>query len=204
LWWSGHVDKNIVEKPILAGQNSKNDKVQLWLVLGCSFPKVLSARRRRMSELTDFLMARGYLRVPLSRSGVGHFHTVGILNGRRVEVMVDTGASVTCVAMSVVQLLGLRSEWLNREAGGAGGALDQYVVEGAILQLGAFVTRPAQVAGLDFEQVNAPLRAQGSAEVDLILGADVFDAYEAVIDFPSLSLFLRAVVAEPGTQGEPT
>lgn len=151
-----------------------------------------------MRELTDFLTARGYLRVPLTRSSVGHFHTAGTLNGRPVEVMVDTGASVTCVAMSVVQALGLRSEWLNREAGGAGGNLDQYVVEGTVLQLGSFVTRPARVAGLDFEQVNAPLRAQGSTEVDLILGADVFDAHAAVIDYPSLSLFLRAVEAEPG------
>lgn len=152
-----------------------------------------------MSELTDFLTARGYVRVPLRRSGVGHFHTDGTLNGRPVEVMVDTGASVSCVAMSLVQALGLRSEWLNREAGGAGGALDQYVVEGAVLQLGSLAMRPARVAGLDFGQVNAPLRAQGSAEVDLILGADVFDAHAAVIDFPSLSLFLRVADAEPGS-----
>lgn len=155
-----------------------------------------------MSELTDFLTARGYRRVSLTRSGVGHFHTAGTLNGRPVEVMVDTGASVTCVAMSVVQALGLRSEWLNREAGGAGGALDQYVVEGAVLQLGSLAARPDRVAGLDFEQVNAPLLAQGSAVVDVILGADVLDAHAAVIDYPSLSLFLRAVEAEPGAAAD--
>lgn len=77
-----------------------------------------------MSELTDFLTAHGYVRVPLRRSVVGHFHTDGTLNGRPVEVLVDTGAATTVLAMSVVQALGLRSEWLNREAGGAGGPLD--------------------------------------------------------------------------------
>jgi hypothetical protein len=46
---------------------------------------------------------------------------------------------------------------------------------------------------LDFEHVNAPLRAQGSSEVDVILGVDVFDAHAAVIDYPSQSLFLRGV-----------
>ena len=56
-----------------------------------------------MTELTDFLTARGYLRVPLTRSGVGHFHTAGTLNGRSVEVLVDTGAACTVVAMSVVE-----------------------------------------------------------------------------------------------------
>ena len=99
--------------------------------------------------------------------------------------------------MSVVQAVGLRSEWLNREAGGAGGALDQYRVDGAVLQLGSLIPRLAGPAGLDFEHVNAPLRANGSTEVDVILGADVFDAHAAVIDYATESLFLKAVAAEP-------
>jgi hypothetical protein len=77
------------------------------------------------------------------------------------------------------------------------------MVEGAVLQLGPFAARPGRVAGLDFEQVNAPLRAQGSAAVDVILGADVLDAHAAVIDYPSLSLFLRATEAEPGAAADP-
>lgn len=145
-----------------------------------------------MSELTDFLIAHGYVRVPLRRSVVGHFHTDGVLNGHPVEVLVDTGAAVTVVAMSVVKAAGLRWDWLNRDAAGAGGALDQYRVEGAALQLGSFTPRLAGPAGLDFEHVNAPLVANGSAEVHVILGADVFDAHAAVIDYATQSLFLKA------------
>jgi len=44
--------------------------------------------------------------------------------------------------------------------------------------------------------VNAPLRAQRSTEVDVVLGADVFDAHAAVVDYPGQSLFLKAVPAE--------
>ncbi len=145
-----------------------------------------------MSELNDFLTARGYVRVPLTRSVVGHFHTTGTLNGRPVEVLVDTGAACTVVAMALVQTLGLRSERLDEDAGGAGGALAQFRVDGAELRLGTFVPRVAGPVGLDFEHVNAPLRAQGSAEVDVILGADVFDAHAAVVDYAGQSLFLRA------------
>ena len=149
-------------------------------------------------DLADFLTAHGYLRVPLTRSGVGHFHTAGTLNGRPVEVLVDTGAACTVVAMSLVQELGLRSEWVDSGAGGAGGAdLDQFRVFGADLRLGSFVPRLAGPVGLNFEHVNAALRAQGSAVVDVILGVDVFDAHAAVIDYPSQSLFVRAVAAEP-------
>jgi len=46
--------------------------------------------------------------------------------------------------------------------------------------------------------VNAPLRANGSAEVDVILELDGFDAHAAVIGHATRSLFLRAVPAEPG------
>lgn len=156
-----------------------------------------------MSELADFLTARGYQRVPLTRSGVGHFHTAGTLNGRPVEVLVDTGAACTVVALSVVQELGLRAERVDYEAGGAGGALDQYRIDGADLRLGLFAPKLVGPAGLDFEHINAALRAQGSAEVDLILGVDVFDAHAAVIDYPSQSLFLKAIAAEPGTTPDP-
>lgn len=45
--------------------------------------------------------------------------------------------------------------------------------------------------------VNALLRANGSAEVDVILGADVFDPHAAVIDDATESLFLKAVTAAP-------
>jgi hypothetical protein len=156
-----------------------------------------------MNELADFLTSRGYHRVPLTRSGVGHFHASGTLNGRPVEVLVDTGAACTVVSMTVVQALGLRSEWLNGEGGGAGGALDQFRVDGADLRLGSFIPRLAGPVGLDFEHVNASLRAQGSAEVDVILGVDVFDAHAAVIDYPGQCLFLREVGAEPGAAGDP-
>jgi hypothetical protein len=151
-----------------------------------------------MTELTEFLTARGYLRIPLTRSGVGHFHTSGTLNGRSVEVLVDTGAACTVVAMSVVGALGLRSEWIDRGAGGAGGPLDQFRIYGADFRLGSLSPRLAGPIGLDFEQVNVPLRAQGSAEVDVILGVDVFDAHAAVIDYTTQSLFLMAVAIESG------
>lgn len=154
-----------------------------------------------MGELAEFLTARGYRRLPLTRSAVGHFHTAGTLNGRPVEVMVDSGASCTVVAMSVVRELGLRSEWLDNGAGGAGGALDQFRIDGAELRLGTFAPRLAGPVGLDFENVNAPLRAQGSAEVDVILGADAFDAHAAVIDYAGQSLFLREVAAEVDAAG---
>lgn len=149
-----------------------------------------------MSELTDFLNDRGYLQLALKRSVVGHFHTQGTLNGRPVEILVDTGAACTCVALSLVRALGISCERIHDVAAGAGGAFEQFRVDGADLRLGSFAPRIKGLAGFDFEHVNAPLRANGSAEVDMILGMDVFDAYAAIIDYETQSLFLRVNLAE--------
>lgn len=144
-----------------------------------------------MNELTEFLTERGYVRLQLTRSGVGHFHTSGTLNGREVEVLVDTGAACTVAAMSLAEEIGLETEWIDSGAGGAGGAMDQYRIDGAELRLGEFVPKLECLIGLNFESINAPLIAAGSREVDLILGVNVFDAHEAIIDYPSRSLFLK-------------
>lgn len=157
-----------------------------------------------MISLHDFLTQRGYARISLTRTAVGHFHTTGTLNGRSVEILVDSGASVTVVAMDLARTLGLDAERFAHDAGGAGGAMEQFVVKGVQLRLGQFAPRLGDVAGLDFEHVNAPLRANGVPEVHVILGADVFDTHAAVIDYATRSLFLKPGAPERGTSAEPT
>lgn len=143
-----------------------------------------------MTELADFLANQGYVALPLARSAVGHFHTSGTLNGRAVEILVDTGASCTLIAMSLVQALGLGAEIADTDAGGAGGSIAQYLVTGADLRLGGFKPVLSSVAGMDFEHINATLADQESVAIDVILGVDVFDRHAAIIDYSSRTLFL--------------
>lgn len=145
-----------------------------------------------MSELAEFLTQRGYHRLPMTRSVVGHFHTQGTLNGRPVEILIDSGAARTCVALSLVREIGLAHEGLGDAAAGAGGSFEQFRVDGGDLRLDSFNPKIESMAGFDFEHVNAPLRAHGSVEVDMILGVDVFDAHAAILDYETQSLFLRA------------
>jgi hypothetical protein len=48
---------------------------------------------------------------------------------------------------------------------------------------------------MDLSHVNAALALKGSAQVDVILGVDVFERQAAVIDYASSSLFLKDAVA---------
>ena len=142
--------------------------------------------------LATFLHDAGYQRVPLTRSGVGHFHAAGSLNGRPVDILLDTGASSTVVSVAVAREHGITLNKLDVRGGGAGGAnLEIHALVGATLSLGEVQPRPRALLAMDLTHVNQSLAAKGEAPVDVVLGADVFEAGAAVIDYGSSSLFLK-------------
>lgn len=142
--------------------------------------------------LSSFLAQTGFRRISLSRSGVGHFHVAGTLNGRSVAVLVDTGAASTVVSLALARELGLTLQQLDIKGGGAGGAhLDIFHLIDATLLLGEVQPRVRALLAMDLTHVNQSLALKGEAPVDVILGADVFEAQAAVIDYGSCSLFLK-------------
>jgi heme-degrading monooxygenase HmoA len=138
------------------------------------------------------LEAGGFRRVPLSRTGVGHFEVTGTLNGHPVRVLIDTGAASTVASLSRVRELGLDVQPLaNCGAGAGAGNLQVFQVDGAELRLGDVVPKLAKLLAMDLAHVDEALAQRGVAAVDVILGVDVFDAHAAIIDYGSSSLFLR-------------
>ena len=145
-------------------------------------------------SLASFLKAAGFRRVPLSRTGVGHFEVAGSLNDHLIRVLIDTGAASTIASLSRVREFGLQIEPLERCGAGAGGVnLQVFRVEGAELRLGDVVPKLATLLAMDLTHVNLALAQKGVDPVDVILGVDVFEAHEAVIDYGSASLFLRDI-----------
>lgn len=143
-------------------------------------------------DLLTFLVAAGFRQVRLSRTGVGHFQMAGHLNGRPVAILIDTGAASTVFNLGLAQELGLALQKAAHQGGGAGAArLDIYFAPGADLRLGELRPRIRQLMAVDLTHANQALALKGQSPVDVILGADVFDAHNAVIDYGSNSLFLR-------------
>jgi hypothetical protein len=143
-------------------------------------------------SLVEFLERNGYTRVPLTRSGIGHFHTDGMLEGRTVSVLVDTGAGSTVFGLAVARELGLALTKLDMYGGGAGAAqLDVYRIEEASFRLGEVVPQTAALLAMDLTHVNQAAALRGSGPIDAVLGADVLEAHSAVIDYGSSSLYLK-------------
>jgi hypothetical protein len=142
--------------------------------------------------LGTFLESNGFRRVPLTRTGVGHFEVEGTLNGHTVRVLIDTGAASTVASLSRVSEIGFPIKPISRCGAGAGGTnLEVFQVDCAELRLGDVVPKVSALLAMDLTHVNTALAQKGVIPVDVILGVDVFDAHEAVIDYGSQSLFLR-------------
>lgn len=142
--------------------------------------------------LTAYLTDQGYQRVPLTRSGVGHFHAEGTLNDRSVAVLIDTGAASTVVSLALAREIGTACNLVHNKGGGAGGvSLDIYHLPGATLQLGPVKPRITALYAMDLGNVNEALLQKGDTAVEVILGADVLDTHAAVIDYASSSFFLK-------------
>jgi hypothetical protein len=143
-------------------------------------------------SLQAFLEAEGYRRVPLSRNGVGHLETGGVLSDRPVRILIDTGAASTVVSLALARELGLKLTALGRQGGGAGGAsLDIFRLEENSLRLDHATPKPKALYAMDLSHVNAALAFKGATPVEVILGVDVFERQAAVIDYGSSSLFLK-------------
>ena len=143
-------------------------------------------------KLEAYLGKENYQRVPLSRSSLGHFHTPGSLNGHPVVVLIDTGAASTVVDLGSARDLGLTANKLAVTGGGAGGAsLEIYDLPNAKLMLGEVKPRPRALLAMDLAHVNQALALRGEGRVDVVLGADVLEIQQAVIDYGSSSLFLK-------------
>ncbi len=143
-------------------------------------------------SLVEFLERNGYTRVPLTRSGLGHFHTEGALDGRALSVLVDTGAMSTVFSLDIAREMGLALNKLDAYGGGAGAAkLEVYQIDGASFRLGTLAPRTAALLAMDLTHVNQAAAQRGSGPIDAVLGADVLEAHSAVIDYGSSSLYLK-------------
>lgn len=143
-------------------------------------------------KLDSYLGEENYQRIPLSKSGLGHFHTPGSINGHPVVVLIDTGAASTVVDLQSARDLGLTANKLTMTGGGAGGAnLEIYDLPNAVLMLGTVKPRPRALLAMDLAHVNQALALRGEHRVDVVLGADVLEEQEAIIDYGSSSLFLK-------------
>jgi Aspartyl protease len=144
------------------------------------------------TALAEFLWQHGFRRHALVRNQIGHLQLVGFLQNAPVDILVDTGAASTVVDLSYCKAKGIPTRDTGKLGGGAGGiTLAIHALDGATLTLDGFPLRSNGIYALDLTHVNEGLVTKGASRVQAVLGADVLTYHQAVIDYATMSLFLR-------------
>ena len=123
----------------------------IWLVLG-AIVFVGYQWHRHEAQKATFTTAGGT--VEIRRSGDGHYHWPGTLNGERVDFLVDTGASGVAIPAALAERLRLPGEESVRSSTAGGWVTGRVVRADLTLQGGVRADRLRMVA---LPHLDAPL-----------------------------------------------
>src|SRR6516162_3962872 len=143
-------------------------------------------------NLSNFLVARGFTRVPIRLNANHHFDVEGTLNGHATRFLVDTGSANTLIDTQVAVKSGTGVTALAGYGAGGAGNLVEGVNRTAVkeLAIGNFKLANAEVvvAHVSGDVLLAKSAAESNAGV---LGQDYLSTNFAVIDMGGRALYLR-------------
>ena len=143
-------------------------------------------------NLPTYLKSLGYIEVPFKITRVNHIVIQAKANGQDVTLIVDTGASRTCIAESCAERLGLKS-----------GRVEEVAVSFALpkktkalsklesLDIGSLHMTDFETWIVDFSYINMIVETKGEEFCDGVLGADILRQTSAVIDYKCRRLYLK-------------
>lgn len=143
--------------------------------------------------LDEFLLGKGYYRIGLSVNSLGHFEIGGKINDVNGKFILDTGASGTVINETDITHFNLQTVTADDDKAAGLGSTTMTVQKskGNRIALGSFLIEDCQVGIIHLGHVNEALENKGSAQVNGVVGADILNKFDAVIDYGSNALFLR-------------
>lgn len=147
------------------------------------------------SSLAELLSQHGFRRFMMSRTQVGHLKLGGHLDGRPIDFVVDTGAGKTFVELGYCRSEGIavsETGQLGAPAAGAGDTpVSVYTLGDVRLTLEELPIRTDGIFAIDMTFTNQKLMKRGAEPIRAVLGQDVLRHHQAVIDYATLTLFLK-------------
>ncbi len=145
-----------------------------------------------MNTLYQFLRSRGYTRARLLTLPTNHYVVIATLNGTAGRFVLDTGASTTCVSTELATHFHLNPKPSEEKASSASAnELDTKVAHHNELVIGSWSSKRRSVVLFDMQAVNHALQKHNIEAVDGIIGADILQSVNAIIDYKNDWLYLR-------------
>ncbi len=130
-------------------------------------------------------------RVKLRLTKTRHLVCRARINGHKATILIDTGASSSCIALTNKKKFNILEKGDSFEASGAGKDKVKAVLgHKCELALGRHNLGKQSFVLLDMQHINATLIHENAEPVDGILGADFLKKNRVVIDYSDKSLRL--------------
>jgi len=147
------------------------------------------------SALAELLSRHGFRRFTMSRTQVGHLKLAGHLDGRPIDLVLDTGAAKTIVDLSYCRSEGIAVSDTGQPgapAVGAGNvAVSVHTLGDVRLTLEGMPVRSDGIFAIDMTHTNQKLMMKGAEPIRAVLGQDALRYHQAVIDYAAMALFLK-------------
>ena len=129
--------------------------------------------------------------VRISFSNTKHLLCKAKINGKAAILLIDTGASNSCIHSELEEYFELQTKGDPFDAAGASeGKMHAIMTTKCILELGNNFKGKQAFVLLDLSHVNLSLSSQGVKKIDGIIGADFLKKNKAIIDYSQRKLFL--------------
>jgi hypothetical protein len=156
------------------------------------------------SLIAELLSRHGFRRFAMSRTQVGHLKLVGHLDGRPIDFVVDTGAGKTFVELGYCRSEGIAVRDTGLQGAPAPGAGDTTVTVHTLgdvrLTLEGLSIRTDGIFAIDMTFTNQKLVKRGAEPIRAVIGQDVLRHHQAVIDYATLTLFLKEETPQPAVK----
>lgn len=145
-----------------------------------------------MASLKSFLKEKGYRKIPLTYTATRHLEVKAKINKIEGTFILDTGASSTCVGFEAVSHFNLLAEESEVKAAGAG-ATDMLtqIAQKNVIEIKGWKKKKVDLVLFDLRHVNDALVNHNAEKVQGIIGADLLKKGKAIIDYKSMSLYLK-------------
>lgn len=148
-------------------------------------------------DLGRFLSGQGYQPVELTRNKAGHLTITATVNNVEGLFILDTGAGCTIIDATSAGKLDLRlqtDEMKQKGAGAGGNKLQVTPSKGNSMVINDLVIKDHTLSVMNLEHVKAAYKELGIDDVFLgVIGADILDPHEAVIDYSRKKLWLKYI-----------
>ncbi len=143
-------------------------------------------------SLKKYLSEKGYHRIPLKKIKTNHFALTAKINGIKGYFILDTGASNTCIGMTVAEKFKVLAQDSETKAAGAGATeMETQQATDVTIKIGKWRYYNLHLVIFDLSHVNTALTNHLIKPVDGIIGADLLEKGKAVIDYNKKCLYLK-------------